>query len=177
MVDESDEQSLETAYRHFSWRIYGLCRHLLGSQEAARDAAQEVFLRVQQARQQFDQKRPAENWLLSVARNYCLDQLRRRKTEHRLFSPASDNLPEPAATAPSALGRLLAIESKATLRMALERLPQRSREILLLRYERELGYQAISEALGVSRSEVGVLIFRAKEQLRRILQPARKEFA
>jgi RNA polymerase sigma-70 factor, ECF subfamily len=177
MVDESDEQSLETAYRHFSWRIYGLCRHLLGSHDAARDAAQEVFLRVQEARQQIDQKRPPENWLLSIARNYCLDQLRRRKTEQRLFSPAADNLPEPASSAPSPLVRLLAIESKAAFRLALERLPARSREILLLRYECGMSYQAISELLGISRSDVGVLIFRAKEQLRRILQPARKEFA
>ena len=177
MVEESDEQSLETAYRHFSWRIYGLCRHLLGSHEAAREAAQEVFLRVQQARQQLDQKRPAENWLLSIARNYCFDQLRRRKTEQRLFAPPADNFPEPASSAPSPLARLLAIEGKAAFRLALEKLPERSREILLLRYEREMDYQAISQMLGVSRSDVGVLIFRAKEQLRRILQPARKEFA
>ena len=175
MVDAFDDDSLVAAYQHFSWRIYALCRHLLGSQDAARDAAQEVFLRVQQAQRQFQGERPVENWLLSIARNYCLDQLRRRKTEQRLFAAGHENLPEPASAAPSALSRLLDREKKATFRQALERLPARSQKVLLLRYESELNYQAIAESLGVSRPEVGVLLFRAKEQLRRILQPAHKE--
>jgi len=78
---------------------------------------------------------------------------------------------------PSPLGTLLAKEKKAAFREALNRLPHASREALLLRYERELDYAAIGEALGMSRNQVGVLIFRAKEELRRILNPARKESA
>jgi len=177
MVDAINDGPLAAAYQHLSWRIYGLCRHLLGSHEAAREAAQEVFLRVQQAQERFDQARPPENWLLSIARNHCLDQLRRRQTEQRLFAASAEQAPEPVSHEPSPLGTLLAKEKKAAFREALNKLPHASREALLLRYERELDYAAIGEALGMSRNQVGVLIFRAKEELRRILNPARKESA
>jgi RNA polymerase sigma factor (sigma-70 family) len=176
MPDAMDDDALAQAYQRFSWRVFVLCRHLLGSADAARDATNEVFLRAQKARKQFDQDRPVEGWLLGIARNYSVDQLRRRGTEQRLFSSSSaEDLPEPPAAGDSPLGKLLAKERTAAFRQALNRLSEPGRKALLLRYESEMSYQAIGDALGMSRSEVGVLIFRAKEQLRRIMQAARKE--
>jgi RNA polymerase sigma factor (sigma-70 family) len=70
---------------------------------------------------------------------------------------------------------LLAIERKAAFRRALDQLSGQPRQALELRYEREMSYQAIADDLGISRNEVGVLLFRAKEQLRRILQGERRE--
>ena len=175
MADSLDDDVLAQAYQHFSRRVYLLCRYLLGSSDAARDATNEVFLRAHQAREQLDQDQPVEGWLLRIARNYSVDQLRRRSTEQRIFSTSAENLPEPAAAGPSPLGELLAIERKAAFRRALDQLSGQPRQALELRYEREMSYQAIADDLGISRNEVGVLLFRAKEQLRRILQGERRE--
>ncbi len=174
-VVERIDDALAQAYQHFSRRVYVLCRYLLGSSDAARDATNEVFLRAQQAREQLQEGRPIEGWLLGIARNYSVDQLRRRSTEQRLFASGRENLPEPAATGPSPLGALLDIERKALFRRALGQLSADVRRVLELRYQDELSYQAIAEAMNLSRNEVGVLLFRAKEQLRRILQAERKE--
>lgn len=173
-VVERVDDALAQAYQHFSRRVYVLCRYLLGSSDAARDATNEVFLRAQQAREQLQEGRPIEGWLLGIARNYSVDQLRRRSTEQRLFA-SPENLPEPTAAGPSPLGELLAIERKALFRRALGQLSDDVRRVLELRYQDELSYQAIADAMNLSRNEVGVLLFRAKEQLRRILQAERKE--
>jgi RNA polymerase sigma-70 factor (ECF subfamily) len=175
MADLPEDDVLAQAYQHFSRRVYLLCRYLLGSSDAARDATNEVFLRAQQAKEQLDPGQPVEGWLLRTARNYSVDQLRRRGTEQRIFSSSAENLPEPAAGGTSPLAELLAIERKAAFRQALDQLAEQSRKALELRYEREMSYQAIAEDLGISRNEVGVLLFRAKEQLRRVLQAERKE--
>jgi RNA polymerase sigma factor (sigma-70 family) len=175
MADLPEDDVLAQAYQHFSRRVYLLCRYLLGSSDAARDATNEVFLRAHQAREQLDEGRPVEGWLLRIARNYSVDQLRRRSTEHRIFSSSAENLPEPAAGGLSPLGELLALERKAAFRLALGQLAEQPRKALELRYARDMSYQAIAEDLGISRNEVGVLLFRAKEQLRRVLQAERKE--
>jgi RNA polymerase sigma-70 factor (ECF subfamily) len=116
-----------------------------------------------------------EGWLMGNARNYWVDQLRRRGTEQRLFPSAGEELPEPAAAGPSPLGDLLQKERTAAFRKALNGLGEQGRKALMLRYESEMSYQQIGEALGISRNEVGVLLFRAKEQLRRILQAGPRE--
>ena len=174
-VVERLDDALAQAYQHFSRRVYVLCRYLLGSSDAARDATNEVFLRAQQAREQLHEGRPIEPWLLGIARNYSVDQLRRRSTEQRLFALPPENAPEPATGALSPLAELLASERKALFRRAMSRLSEQARKALELRYEGEMSYQAIAEALQISRNEVGVLLFRAKEQLRRVLQAERKE--
>lgn len=175
MANLPDDDVLAQAYQQFSRRVYLLCRYLLGSSDAARDATNEVFLRAQQAKEQLDPGQPVGPWLLRTARNYSVDQLRRRSTEHRIFSSSAQDLPEPSAGGLSPLGELLAIERKAAFRHAVDQLPQQARKAIELRFEREMSYQAIAEDLGISRNEVGVLLFRAKEQLRRILQDERKE--
>jgi RNA polymerase sigma-70 factor (ECF subfamily) len=172
---EMDDEALAQAYQRFSWRVFVLCRHLLGSAEAARDATNEVFLRAQQAKKNFDSSRPVEGWLLGIARNYSVDQLRRRGTERRLFPNAGEDAPEPAAVGPSPLGDLLDKERTAAFRQALNGLAEQSRRALMLRYENEMSYEEIGKALGISRNEVGVLLFRAKEQLRRMLQAGPRE--
>src|SRR5262245_8517631 len=93
MADSLDDDVLVQAYQQFSRRVYLLCRHLLGSSDAARDATNEVFLRAHQSRTRFDEERPVESWLLAIARNYSVDQLRRRGTEQRLFRTSGEDLP------------------------------------------------------------------------------------
>src|SRR5258708_5275035 len=76
-------------------RVYGLCRHMLGSPEAAEDATSEVFLKVHRAFQNaaggvttgsYNPEHRFLPWLLSIAGHFCVDQLRRRGLETRIFA-------------------------------------------------------------------------------------------
>ncbi|MFQ5777989.1 MAG: RNA polymerase sigma factor [Terriglobia bacterium] len=162
-------------YGLFARRVLGLCRHMLGSEEAAEDARSEIFLRAQKAMRTYDASLPFQSWLLSIASHYCVDQLRRRKVERRLFEAAPPEYYEPAATNLSPLAELLVSEERARVQAALARLPERYRLPLVLRYSSELSYDQIASALGLSRNHVATLLFRGKQELRKVLGGSRKE--
>src|SRR5688500_12610293 len=58
--------------------VHGLCARLLGDREEARDAAQEAFVRAYSSLARYDAAQPFAPWVLRIARNHCLDLLRRR---------------------------------------------------------------------------------------------------
>lgn len=158
-------------YRAYSRRVRGLCRYLLGSASAADDATNEVFLRVQRAMSSYDTSVPFQRWLFSIASHYCIDQLRRGRLEQRLFQPDDPASTEAAPTGePSPLAEFLAAEERARLRSAIEELPPKYRAVLVLRYYSELDYNQMAAALGLTRAHVATLLFRAKKELRRLLE-------
>jgi RNA polymerase sigma-70 factor (ECF subfamily) len=167
-----DREGLAELYRALGPRVLGLCRHLLGSPEAAEDARSDVFSRLPQAIDRYDPALPFDRWLLSVASHRCLDLLRRRRLESRLFATEledADGRSIASEPGPSPLGAVLTDEARGRVRAALGRLPERYRVALALRYYGELGYDDIAAQLGVTRNHVAILIFRGKQALRRLL--------
>lgn len=167
---EGDADAFGQLYHQFYPRVLGLCRHLLGSREAAEDATGEVFIRVQRAMKTFDSALPFPRWLLSIASHHCIDQLRRRRVEHRLFDPTEVETHDPASLSASPLQDLVAAERRDAVRSGVEALPERYRMPLVLRYYSEMSYDQIAGALGLNRNHVATLIFRAKQELRRVLE-------
>ncbi|HEV8677102.1 MAG TPA: sigma-70 family RNA polymerase sigma factor [Methylomirabilota bacterium] len=165
-----DGDAFAELYHRFGRRVVGLCRHLLGSADAAEDAASEVFLRVQRSLASYDPGQPFPRWLFSVAAHHCVDVLRRRRRDGRLFAAEDPDATEgPAGEATSPLAEALGRERRVELRQALAALPDRYRVPLTLRYYGELSYEEIASQLGLTRNHVATLIFRAKQELRRTL--------
>ena len=105
-------------------------------------------------------------WLRAIASNYCIDQLRRRKLERKLFSQANfteDGLADPS---PDVLRCLTRTQERRDVLAAIDSLPTRYRLPLVLRFYRDLDYEVIADLLGVTRNQVGSLLFRAKQKLR-----------
>ena len=166
---EGDRSAAAELYRAFFPRVFGLCRKLLPSVEDARDAASETFVRAQRAMKTYDETLPFSRWILGIAGNLCVDHLRRRGVEQRIFRQETLEKEEVAAAGPSPLGEALAQEERQTLREALEELPQRYRLPLVLRYYNGSSYDEIARTLQLTRSHVATLLFRAKQELRRSL--------
>jgi len=167
-----DREGLAELYRAFGSRVLGLCRHLLGSPEAAEDARSDVFSRLPYVIDRYDPALPFDRWLLSVTSHRCLDLLRRRRLESRLFATEMDEADDHSIGSepgPSPLAAVLTDEARGRVRDALLRLPERYRVALALRYYGELGYDEIAGQLGVTRNHVAILIFRGKQALRRLL--------
>ena len=168
------EADFDTLYAAESRRVLQTCRYLLGSDEAE-DAAQEVFLRARQRFEQYDRERPFASWILGVANHHCIDRLRRRSRQTRLFAAADVERMAAPAPDPGPLSALLARERGRRVREAVAELPVRYRVPLVLAYFHELAYAEIGAILGIEPGHVAVLVFRGRKRLRRLLTaPDRK---
>jgi RNA polymerase sigma-70 factor, ECF subfamily len=167
-VREGDPDAWGNLYREYAPAIYRFCRRALPSREDAEDATTEIFMKVRQKIGQFDASRPFTAWLYKVAANHCWDLLRRRRIRQDLEVGEVENLPLEHPD-PGQLQRLLEEHSGQQVRTALDKLPPRARMTLVMRYYSEMTYEEIADSLGVRRAFVGVLLLRARHQLRDVL--------
>ena len=169
-VRAGDPAAWGEIYRRYAQAIYRFCRRVLPAREDAEDATSEIFMKVQRKLGTYDSSRPFLAWLYKVASNHCWDTLRRRHIRQDRETGDLEKLPL-EHPGPSQLDWMEAEHAGKEVRAALARLPDRARMALVLRYFAEMSYEEIAETLGVRRQFVGVLLLRARHQLRDALGP------
>jgi RNA polymerase sigma-70 factor, ECF subfamily len=152
--------------------VFGLCLRLLRHPEEARDAAQEAFVRAYESLPSYDAALAFTPWILRIARNHCLDLLRRGKARPTLVqtddATSTRDVADPDA--PRADDSLVRAEGQAQLAAAIARLPEDHREALLLFHQEQLSYREIALVLEVPLGTVMTWIHRARQKLRADLQ-------
>ena len=161
--------AFEILYREYYVRVFGLCRRLLNSSELAEDATQEAFLRAYKSFGKFDSEQPFWQWIASIANNHCIDLLRHNKRAEQLFGDEGTELEQLASSDTPILSNLMAADDAEALNGAIETLPDKYRVPLVLAYFSQASYDDIAQQLTISRNHVGVLLLRAKQQLRTAL--------
>ncbi|HTC65266.1 MAG TPA: sigma-70 family RNA polymerase sigma factor [Candidatus Saccharimonadales bacterium] len=156
-------------YREYAPAIFRFCRRAMPTREDAEDATMDIFVKVRQKLSQYDATRPFSAWLYTVAANHCWDLLRRRKLRQDLETGEVENMPLEHPD-PGQLEQLVQQRTSQEIRRAMDKLPSRSRMALVLRYYSEMSYDDIASTLGVRRTFVGVVLLRARHQLREILE-------
>ncbi len=162
---QGGDEDFGELFRAYRGDVQRICRRMLG-EDGAQDATSEVFLRAQRSLASYDSDRPFRPWLLGIASHHCIDQLRRRAHETRLFDPEDLGELDLAHPGPSPLRQLAETEQRREILNAVDSLSRKYRLPIALRYFEELDYGAIARTLGIERSQVGTLLFRAKRQLR-----------
>jgi RNA polymerase sigma factor (sigma-70 family) len=170
---EGDPDAWADIYREHAPAVFRFCRRAMPSREDAEDATSEVFIKVRGKLEQYDASRPFNAWLYRVAANHCWDMLRRRRVRQDLETGDVESMPLEHPD-PGQLEQLLAQKSREEVRKALDVLPDRTRMALTLRYFSDMSYDEIAETLGVRRAFVGVLLLRARHQLRKVLEESAK---
>ena len=131
MSQEPD--TLGEVFRAYQQDVRRLCRRMLGDEQGAEDAASEAFLRAHQRRGSYDAGRPMRAWLLSIAAHHCIDLLRRRSTEKRLFEDLGADPDDLAGGGASPLQQILGDEERTAILAAVDALPVKYRLPLVLR--------------------------------------------
>jgi RNA polymerase sigma-70 factor (ECF subfamily) len=161
--------SFEFAFRVlFEQRAASLQRYLSslsGDPALAEDIAQESFIRLYRRGSMPDA--PAA-WLVTVAHNLLRDDHRQRTRRRGLLSRRAGELPA-ADPAPDTDAGVLAAERIASARRALALLPERDRQLLLLRHE-GYAYREIAQILNLAPSGIGTMLARAGEAFQRIYE-------
>ncbi|WP_186113791.1 RNA polymerase sigma factor [Burkholderia gladioli] len=142
-------------------RLLALATRLLGDRMEAEDVAQEAFIRIwKQAPRWKSGEARFDTWLHRVALNLCYDRLRGHREE-----PAEE-LPEQMDPQPLGEQRLEALERDARVRRALDALPARQREALVLHYYQELSNIEAAGLMGITVDALESLLSRARRNLR-----------
>jgi RNA polymerase sigma-70 factor (ECF subfamily) len=158
-----DAEAFAALVRRYDRPVYHLAYRTLHDREEARDAAQEAFFKAYRSLRTFRPGAKFSTWIFSIAYHACCDRLNRRKR----FS--GDELPERADTAPGPEHQVIALDEAQRLRDAIDRLPEKYRAVVTLYHLQGQQYDEIAEILGLPMGTVKTHLFRAKEQLRRLL--------
>jgi RNA polymerase sigma-70 factor, ECF subfamily len=153
-------------YRH----VLQVCRRFFPQPQDAEDAAAEVFLKLHRVLETRDEAVPFRPWVSQVAGRHCIDKLRRRKREKDSCMEGADVSEVPDYSTPSPLSQVLRREERLEVREQLIRLPKKYKVPLVLRYYKQMSYSEIARALKSRLPAVRMMIFRAKEELRRNLR-------
>jgi len=155
-------------YREFAPAIFRFCRRAMPTHEDAEDATMEIFMKLRGKLGQYDPNRSFTAWLYKVAANHCWDMLRRRKGRQDKETEDVDSVPLEHPD-PNQLERLIEERSNEEVRKALGKVGVRARMALVMRYYSDMSYDEIADALGVRRTFVGVVLLRARHELRQAL--------
>jgi len=143
-------------------RVYNFFRYRVGCTSDAEDLTATTFEKAWRAREQYRRDLAGfSTWLMAIARNVATDHFRRRRAVVPL--DAATNVPAPGRSAEQDLVFRSDVDRLAAL---LERLPDRERELIALKYGAELSNRDIARATGLSESNVGTILFRAVRSLR-----------
>jgi RNA polymerase sigma-70 factor (ECF subfamily) len=163
---QGDPTAWEALVSRFQARIYGFSLHYLRDPEEARDAAQEIFLKMYRHLGGVRDGQSFLPWMLRLARNCCIDRIRSRKVlSLDLAATGSEATAERTACTPSPEDSMLETARRALLYRALARLTATSRQIVLLKDIEQLQLSDISSRLGLPLGTVKSRSNRARVEL------------
>ncbi len=151
----------------YSAAVYAFCLRMTGCAEDAEDLTQEVFLQLLRALPEARTDLPLRPWIFVIARNKCLDHLKRRRPLPftRLSASETGALDVPdAALSPEE--RVERDGLQEAVQRAIAALPERYRAVVALRYTTDLTFGEIGQVLGLPENTVKTHFQRAKALLR-----------
>lgn len=156
-----DPAAFADLVREHQAMVFSLAWHFLRDRSGAEELAQEVFLQLYRNLSAVRSADHLRHWLRKVTCHRAIDQSRRRTWNLARNAVSLDDVPEPAAVAP---GRDLMLSER--LGRLVESLPAKARMVVILRYQEDLEYQEIADALGMPINTVKSTLQRAHSTLR-----------
>ena len=163
-----DTAAFAALVRRHQDRVFGFILRMLDARDEAMELTQDVFVKAWQALPGWRPEARFSTWLLQIARNAALDQLRRRRLIQ--FAPLDDGM-DVADTAPGPEARYASRQRQALLENALQQIAAEHREILLLREIEDLSYAELAAVLGIAEGTVKSRLARARAALLEHFRP------
>jgi len=140
---KGDEKSLEILIKKYLKPIYGFVYKYIGNVQEAEDITQEVFVKMWRYLKKYDENKSFKTWIFSIAKNTCIDWLRKKKTIplSEIEAGESDNFFE-------------RVSISQLLESATEKLLPKYRTVLSLYYNDNLNFREIAERLEESSNTV-----------------------
>ncbi len=172
-------------YEKLMKKYYNLISHLIRKmvfeKDEVDDLTQETFIKAFNSLHKFDKEFAFSTWLYKIATNNCIDYIRKKKLstisidkdiklddDEVRYEIADDNyVPDK---------RIIKNQKNNVIEKAIEKLPQKYRDIIILRHKYEMNYYEISKELKIPIGTVKAHLFRAREMLNKYLRNKIKDY-
>ncbi len=171
-----DQAAFEAIVQRYERQIYSFIYRMMGNADDAYDLTQDCFVRAYRSLGKTNNELNVSAWLHRIASNACLDVLRRRQrirwlpwdnVKHEpLLGNSDDDSPE---------RHIVASETSTLVQQTLAQMSPRNRAALIMREYEGMSCDEIGDVLGLSRSAVKSVLFRGREEFRKLYPEAESE--
>ncbi|MGA1374051.1 MAG: RNA polymerase sigma factor [Flavobacteriales bacterium] len=159
------ERAFRQLIAEFQLPVYRPVRRLLGNHADADDATQETFIQVHRSIGSFRREAPFQAWILTIAGRKALDLIARRRTREMSLDMAFEQAERALVADPLFHGDA----AERALHAAVLALPERQRQVFVLRYFDEVPYAEIATTTGVTEGALKASYHHAAEKVRRFV--------
>jgi len=166
LARQGDKAAFGQLIEAYQRPVFNLAYRLLDNAAEAEEASQEAFIRAYTRLETYNPAHRFSTWLLSIANNYCIDLLRKRRA--LILSIEEPMPPHPALMTEKREGpeaQTMMAEQQAMVQSLLQVLPEDHRQVIALRYWEGLPNEEIGVIIGMSTSAVKSRLFRARRRL------------
>jgi RNA polymerase sigma-70 factor (ECF subfamily) len=162
----ADPKDFKKIYDATMQLLYKISYRVVNDEEAAEDLVHDSLIKMNEKELVFPSLDDAKYWLIRVVKNASLNYAKRKTRERKAYEKV---LREEKKESVSGEVELLKKETQKKAREALNKLPEKLRMILILREYAEMNYKEIGKVLGITEGNVKIRVFRAREQLAKII--------
>jgi len=166
MKTSARHREVSAAYAAHADDVYRLAYTILHDPGDAVDATQDVFVRAFERWDRYDPQRPLRPWLHAITSRLALDRLRRRRVRRLAMPALARDAASPASGAYAGHDPAATVPRRESVEAALAALQPVPRAAVLLRHRYGYDYAEIGAILGLSTSNVGAVLSRARAALR-----------
>ncbi len=162
----TDQEFLNT-FIPFRSSVQQTCMIILNDDEEAKDATQDIFLKIWENRSELDEVVYPKAFMIRIAKNYCLDKLRKQKNDTSVRIDDFDiDIP---AQAKDAAEHLIAKENLHMVSQWIHDLKEPHRSIIKLTHIEQISNKEVAERLSISEGNVRVILSRLRKEIKTII--------
>lgn len=169
-MEEGEKEAFMVLTRLYQQKVFQLAYSYFHNKEDALDIVQETFLRFYQKAHMFRKGNNFQNWLLSLAKNICIDYYRKNRKKDNEFR-RDENIEETSQTSTEFAHHDPSSDIKDIFIRCLEKLSEKQRMIFVMKHYNQLHYREIAQILDIAQGTVKSLHFKAVRNLRTLMSP------
>lgn len=165
-LNAADSADFRRIYNETMILLFKVSWRIVNDEDAAEDIVHDSFIKASEKNMSFPTMNDAKFWLIRVVKNASLNYALRKKREKTAYQKV---FYEDRRQQTSGETDLLRQETKKIALSALEKLPKTLKEVIILREYGDLNYKEIGKVLGITEGNVKIRMFRAREQLEKLI--------
>jgi RNA polymerase sigma-70 factor (ECF subfamily) len=170
-----EQNAYQQLVEKYTGLLFSIVLKMVGNKTDAEDLVQEIFIKIYKGLASYNGEFALTTWMMKIASNHTIDYLRKKKLKTTPIDGSESEekekrKPQFEADVDNPEEMILKQERKKMIEKAIEELPPRYREVIILRHKEERDYLEIAEKLNIPLGTVKARLFRAREMLNQKLK-------